>query len=136
MLQFAFVSESGNDRDAPEETYAEVSAERLARVAALLEETSLRILQVDPDARVEYDADRDLFFERAKLGVTDTPDLRASAESTYAFRGMREKYGLVRSRESILPVEIVLQGSFDDFGLGAFPRIRIPKPTSDAILYR
>ena len=136
MLQFAFVSESGNDRDAPEETYAEVSAERLARVAALLEETSLRILQVDPDARVEYDADRDLFFERAKLGVIDTPDLRASAESTYAFRGMREKYGLVRSRESILPVEIVLQGSFDDFGLGAFPRIRIPKPTSDAILYR
>jgi hypothetical protein len=135
-LEFAFVNESGNDRDSPRKTYAEVSAERLARVAALLEETSLRILRVDRDAKVEYDADRDLFFERAKLGVTDAPDLRASAESTYAFRGMREKYGLVRSRESILPVEIVLQGSFEDLSLGAFPRVRMPKPTSDAILYR
>jgi len=136
MLQFAFVNESGNDRAAPRRTHAAVSAERLARVVALLEETSLRIVQVDRDARVEYDADRDLFFERAKLGVTGTPDMRASAESTYAFRGMREKYGLVRSRQSILPVEIVLQGSFDDFSLGAFPRIRLPKPTSDVILYR
>jgi hypothetical protein len=103
---------------------------------ALLEETSLRIVQVERDAQVEFDADRDLFFERAKLGVTETPDLRASAESTYAFQGMREKYGLVRSRESILPVEIVLQGSFDDFSLGAFPRVRMPKATSDVILYR
>jgi hypothetical protein len=136
VLEFAFVDESGNDRDAPRTTQIAVSAERLARAVALLEETSLRIVQVDRDAHVEYDADRDLFFERAKFGVTGTPDLRASAESTYAFRGMREKYGLVRSRESILPVEIVLQGSFDDFSLGAFPRIRIPKPTSDAIFYR
>jgi len=135
-LQFAFVSESGNDRDPPRRTQVKVSAERLARVVALLEEISLRILQVDRDARVEYDADRDLFFERARLGVTETPDMRASAESTYAFRGMREKYGLVRSRDSILPVEIVLQGSFDDFTLGAFPRIRLPKPTADVMLYR
>jgi tetratricopeptide (TPR) repeat protein len=135
-LQFAFVSESGNDRDPPRRTKVRVSAERLARAVALLEETSLRIVQVDRDARVEYDADRDLFFERARLGVTETPDLRASAESTYAFRGMREKYGLVRSRDSILPVEIVLQGSFDDFSLGAFPRIRMPKPTADVMLYR
>jgi hypothetical protein len=136
VLQFAFVDESGNDRADPKRTRAGVSAERLSRAVALLEETSLRIVQVDRDARVEYDADRDLFFERAKLGVTGTPDLRASAESTYAFRGMREKYGLVRSRDSILPVEIVLQGSFDDFSLGAFPRIRIPKPTPDVFLYR
>ena len=136
LLQFAFVNESGNDRDPPRRTHAAVSAERLARVVALLEETSLRIVQVERDARVEHDADRDLFFERAKLGLTDTPDLRASAESTYAFRGMREKYGLVRSRESILPVEIVLQGSFDDFSLGAFPRVRMPKPTADVMLYR
>jgi hypothetical protein len=136
VLEFAFVDESGNDRAPPRKTRRTVSAERLSRVVALLEETSLRIVQLDRDAQVEYDADRDLFFERAKLGVTETPDLRASAESTYAFRGMREKYGLVRSRESILPVEIVLQGSFDDFGLGAFPRIRMPKPTGDVILYR
>jgi hypothetical protein len=136
VLEFAFVNESGSDRDPPRTTHQTVSAERLARVVALLEEISLRIAQVDRDARVEYDADRDLFFERARLGLTGTPDLRASAESTYAFRGMREKYGLVRSRESILPVEIVLQGSFDDFSLGAFPRVRMPKPTPDVILYR
>jgi hypothetical protein len=136
VLQFAFVNESGNDRDSPRRTRLPVSAERLARAVALLEETSLRIVQVERDAQVEFDADRDLFFERAKLGVTETPDLRASAESTYAFQGMREKYGLVRSRESILPVEIVLQGSFDDFSLGAFPRVRMPKATSDVILYR
>jgi hypothetical protein len=136
VLEFAFVNESGNDRDPPSRTHHAISAERLARVVALLEEISLRIVQIDRDARVEHDADRDLFFERARLGVTETPDLRASAESTYAFRGMREKYGLVRSRESILPVEIVLQGSFEDFSLGAFPRVRIPKPTSDVILYR
>ncbi len=49
---------------------------------------------------------------------------------------MREKYGLVRGRESILPVEFVLQGSFDDFSLGAFPRVRIPKHTADVFLYR
>ena len=136
VLEFAFVNQSGNDRAAPETTQAAVSAERLSRAVALLEETSLRIIQVDRDARVENDANRDLFFERAKLGVTGTPDFRASAESTYAFRGMREKYGLVRARDSILPVEIVLQGSFDDFSLGAFPRIRIPKPTTDVIFYR
>jgi hypothetical protein len=136
VLEFAFVNESGNDRSEPRRTQNTVSAERLARTVALLEETSLRIVQVDRDARVEYDADRDLFFERAKLGVTGTPDFRASAESTYAFRGMREKYGLVRGRESILPVEFVLQGSFGDFSLGAFPRVRIPKHTSDVFLYR
>jgi hypothetical protein len=42
----------------------------------------------------------------------------------------------VRSRESILPVQLVLQGSFEDFGLGAFPRIRMPKATPDAFLYK
>jgi hypothetical protein len=136
VLEFAFVSESGNDHEPPTRVRRSVSAERLARVVALLQETSLRIVQLDRDARVEYDANRDLFFERAELGVTETPDLRPTAESTYAFRSMREKYGLVRSRESILPVEIVLQGSFDDFGLGAFPRVRMPKPTPDVILYR
>jgi hypothetical protein len=48
---------------------------------------------------------------------------------------MRERYGLVRGRESILPVDLVIQGSFPDLGLGAFPRIRMPKPSPDAILY-
>ena len=62
--------------------------------------------------------------------------MRPGAESSNAVRGLRERYGRVRARESIQPGEIVLQGSFDDFGLGAFPRIRMPKPTPDAFLYR
>jgi hypothetical protein len=49
---------------------------------------------------------------------------------------VREKYGLVRSRESILPVDIVISGSLPDLGLGAFPRLRTPKETPDAMLYR
>ena len=106
------------------------------RIASQLEESTLHTLRTDRDARPEPDADRDLFLERARLGVTDTIDLRPNAESAFVFEGMREKYGLVRSRESILPVEIVLQGSFKDFGLGAFPRIRMPKPTPDQHLYR
>jgi hypothetical protein len=49
---------------------------------------------------------------------------------------MREMYGIVRARESILPVELVLQSGLQDFGFGAFPRIRMPKDTPDQILYR
>ena len=37
----------GNDRHPPTRTHLTVSAERLSRVVALLEETSLRIVQVD-----------------------------------------------------------------------------------------
>ncbi len=49
---------------------------------------------------------------------------------------MRETYGMVRSRESLLPFELVVRGSLYDFGFGVFPRIRMPKPTPDAFLYR
>ena len=48
---------------------------------------------------------------------------------------MREKYGMVRSRESILPFELVVQGSLEDLSLGAFPRMRTPRRTPDAMLY-
>jgi hypothetical protein len=103
---------------------------------ALLEETAIRNALVDPLNDTAPDARRDHFFERAKLGVADTPDPRTSSTSTFAFVGVREKYGMVRSRESILPVELVLQGSFPDLGLGAFPRLRMPKTTPDALLYK
>ena len=103
---------------------------------ALLEDSAIRNSLLDQDFRLQPDADRDLFFERARLGVAGTPHPSATARSTFAFEGMRETYGLVRARESILPVEIVLQGSLQDFGLGAFPRIRMPKETPDAFLYR
>jgi hypothetical protein len=135
-IEFALLAASGDPDDPPERLRREVSKERLARLAALLEETALRNALLDPLAARAPDADRDLFLERARLGVADTPDLRATAESTYAFVGVREKYGMVRSRESILPVELVVQGSFPDLGLGAFPRLRLPKTTPDAVLYR
>ncbi len=43
---------------------------------------------------------------------------------------------MVRTHEPVLPFDLVVQGSFPDLGLGAFPRMRPPDPTPDAILYR
>jgi hypothetical protein len=43
---------------------------------------------------------------------------------------------MVRSREALIPVELVVQGSLSDLTLGAFPRLRPPKTTPDAVLYR
>ncbi len=135
-LEIALVAESGDTDDEPTKLRQTISAERLSRVVSLLEESSARNALLDPLAEQGSDAKRDLFFERARLGVADTPDTRPTAESTYAFVGVREKYNMVRSRESILPVEIVISGSLPDLGLGAFPRIRTPKETPDAVLYK
>lgn len=136
VLEFSLVAPGRDEDDPPELFRREVSNERLARLVALLEETAIRNALVDPLNETAADARRDHFFERAKLGVADAPDTRASATSTYAFVSVREKYGMVRSRESILPVELVVQGSFPDLGLGAFPRLRMPKSTPDAVLYK
>jgi hypothetical protein len=135
VLEFAFVPPSGKDSDEPETVRKVVSDERLARLVALLDETSLRNELVDPDARVAPDADRDLYFERVRLGVASRPDPRPTAESSYVYEGMRERYGLVRARESILPVDLVIQASLPTLSLGAFPRVRMPKATPDAVLY-
>jgi hypothetical protein len=136
VVEFAFVGPSGRTSDPPELRRERLSPERIARAVAQLEESVERLARTDPDAEFAPDAGRDLFFERARLGVADAPDPRPQARSSYTYTGMRERYGVVRSREPILPVEIVLQGSFQDFGLGAFPRLRLPKPTPDQILYR
>ncbi len=136
QLEIALVAASGDKDDEPRKLRQTVSAERLSRVVSLLEESSSRNALLDPLAEQGADAQRDLFFERARLGIADTPDPRPTAESTYAFVGVSEKYNMVRSRESILPVEIVISGSLPDFGLGAFPRIRTPKETPDAVLYK
>ena len=136
VLEFSLLAPGGDEDDPPEILRREVSGERLARLVALLEETAIRNALVDPLNETAPDARRDHFFERAKLGVADTADPRTSATSSFAFVGVREKYGMVRSRESLLPVELVLQGSFPDLGLGAFPRLRMPKTTPDAVLYR
>ncbi|HVP31595.1 MAG TPA: hypothetical protein VMW35_20795 [Myxococcota bacterium] len=136
VIEFRYVAPGGSEDDPPEVKRQRVSPERMARIVSVLEETAERNALVDPDATFAADAERDRFFEQARLGLLDEPDLRATAESSYAFRSMREQYGLVRTRESILPVDLVLQGSFPSLGLGAFPRIRMPKQTPDAFLYK
>jgi hypothetical protein len=135
VLELAFVNERGDEGGEPLLLRERISEERLARTVALLEEASLREGRLDPDLEAEPDADRDLFFERARLGLADAPDPRAAAESSFVFESARERYGMVRARESILPVDLVLQVSGTDLGLGAFPRVRPPKPTPDAVLY-
>jgi len=136
MVEIALVAESGDEDDEPLTTRQTISRERLSRLVSLLEETTLRNALLDPLAEQGTDARRDQFFERARLGVAEAPDVRPAAESTFVFVGVREKYKMVRSRESILPVEIVVSGSLPDLGLGAFPRIRLPKETPDAVLYK
>jgi len=135
-LEIAMLAPGKKDGDDPETVRQTISTERLSRLVSLLEETSLRNELLDPLAEQGADAPRDFFFERARLGVAGAVDPRPTASSTYAFIGVREKYNMVRSRESILPVEIVLSGSLPDLGLGAFPRIRMPKETPDAVLYK
>jgi len=135
-LELSFLAASGREQDEPERRYRSVSEERMARLVSLVDETSLRLAQLESDYDHVADADRDTFFETARLGVESGPGVRSTARSDYEFRGMRESYGLVRSRESILPFELVVQGSLYDFGFGVFPRIRMPKPTPDAFLYK
>jgi hypothetical protein len=136
LLELRFVASSGKEADPPEITRRQISSERLARTVALLQETTIRNELVDPDNDQRPDARRDLFFEQASLGLAENAELRPAAESDYVFKGLRDKYGIVRGRESILPVDIVLQGSLPSLGLGAFPRIRTAKPTPDALLYK
>jgi hypothetical protein len=135
-IEISYLGPSGDPRDEPVHRRERVSSERMARVVAVLEEASLRNALTDSDYPIEYDADRDLFFERTRLGLAEDDHPSADARSSYAFRGMRERYGLVRKRESILPVELVVQGSIEEMSLGAFPRIRMPRPTPDAFLFQ
>jgi hypothetical protein len=135
-IKLLFIGPSGNKKDPPIEVYQELSEERFTRMVAKLEETSFRNSLLDPDDAIVADANRDVVFERARVGLSDEIDPRPMAESTYSYRGMRERYGMVRSRESILPFSLVLQGSLSDLSLGAFPRINTPRETPDAFLYR
>lgn len=136
VVEFNLVDESGDEENAPVKVRHEVSSERLARCAAMLEETTLRNARIDPDDELAPDPERDLYFERARLGLTEDLDRRPSAQSTYVFEGMRERYGMVRGRDSILPFDLVVTGSFLDLSIGAYPRWRQPRETPDAFLYR
>jgi hypothetical protein len=135
-LQLELLGPDGDDEEPPETRQKVISNERLARLASVLDETSRNNQLIDQDDILQPDADRDQFLERARLGLANAPDKRPTAQSTYVYRSMRERYGVVRGRESILPFDLVLQGNFTDLGLGAFPRWRPPKATPDSFLYR
>jgi len=135
-IEVNYVARSGDPDDPPRPVREELAPGDMARIVSALEETSFRNSLLDSDDAIVPDADRDAFFERLRLGLTDESDARASARSSYAYRGLRERYGMVRSRESILPFDLVLQGSLTDLRLGAFPRFRVPRETPDAFLYR
>ncbi len=62
--------------------------------------------------------------------------MRSTAESSFVYQSLRERYGIVRGRDSVLPIDLVFRGSLGDFTLGAFPRWRPPRETPDAFLYR
>ena len=134
-IELHYIDAEG-DEDAPaEKVTTQVSEARLARLVSRLEERSFSNALMDKDSPIEADAQRDLLFERTRIGLADEIDERPSAEARYSYRGLRERYGMVRTRESILPFDLVLQGSLETLTLGAFPRLRAPKRTPDAILY-
>jgi len=134
-IMIALVDESGDEDDPPKHVYRTISDRRVGRTAALLDTTVRKNQLIDPDEELGADGDRDQYIERAALGLTGEADERPTARSTYVYRSMRERYGMVRGRESVLPVDLVFQGSFTDLSLNAFPRWRPPRKTPDAFLY-
>ncbi|MGH0031588.1 MAG: hypothetical protein ACQGVC_17480 [Myxococcota bacterium] len=135
VIEIAYLGASGDEDDPPDVRYLELDPEPFARLIARVEETSYRNALLDDEDGVRPDAQRDHLFERAKLGLTDDLDWRPTASADYSYRGMRERYGLVRRREPILPFDIVVQGSLADLSLGAFPRMRSAEEPDDALLY-
>ena len=135
-LEFEFLAESGDEDDPPKKVRKKISQQRLMRLAAVLDDTARRNYRVDPDSDLAPDPRRDLFIERARLGLAEDPDRRATAQSTYVFQSARERFGMVRGRESILPFDLVVRGDLSSAGIAAFPRWRKPRETPDAFLYR
>ncbi len=135
-IEFEFMNESGDEDDPPEKVRQKISQERMTRVVAILDDTATRNYRVDPDVEVAPDPRRDLFIERARLGLGEEIDTRATAHSNYVFQSAREQFGMVRGRESILPFDLVVRGDLTGAGIAAFPRWRKPKETPDAFLYR
>jgi hypothetical protein len=136
VVETAFLDAAGDSDQKPREVREPLDPEAMARIVSALEEVSFRNSLLDADDQIVPDAERDAFFEQLRLGLADEVDDRSAARSSYAYRGMRERYGMVRSRESILPFDLVLRASLSDLSLGAFPRMREPRETPDAILYR
>ena len=135
-LEFSLVNQSGDEDDPPEKHYETLSEQRFARLVSLVEETSFHNSLVDKDDAVIADSQRDVVFERARLGLADDVDHRPAAAADFSYEGMRERYGMVRSRKPLLPFDLVVKGSLSDLSLGAFPRMRKPAHTPDAFLYK
>jgi hypothetical protein len=111
----------------------QIPRQRFARFVSLLELESYDRLRADARESPSIDPQRDAFFDSARLGVREEP--RPTAQSEAVYLSSREKFGLVKRRESVLPVELVLQGGLEDLGLSAFPRILAPPEAPDAFLY-
>ena len=112
----------------------QVPAERLGRFVAGVEDASYQRLAADEREQPDADPQRDLYFERVRLGLVERADFRPSARSTATYLGTSEKHGMY-ARDSILPVELVLRGSLETLSIAAFPRIRLPAEEPDAFLY-
>lgn len=136
MLEIRLIAEGENDKAQPESRWRKIGPERLAQIAGQLDAAVHQNSLTDLDARQAPDAQRDVYLERAGLGLTQEADLRPTAESSFVYRSLRERYGLVRGRDSLLPFELVFRGSLGDFSLGAFPRWHAPRETPNAFLYR
>lgn len=135
-LEILLIADGGDDKDPAEARHRKISKKRLVHIAASLDEAVQRNGLIDVGARQAADASRDVYLERAAHGLTEDVDQRASAESSFVYQSLRERYGLVRGRDSVLPFDLVFRASLGDFALGAFPRWRPPRPTPDAFLYR
>jgi hypothetical protein len=135
-VAFYYIGPSGDDDDPPLVVHEAIDADRLAHLVSALEEASFENSLIDTDDALEANAQRDVFFERARLGLPTDSDRRPVTSADFAYRGVRERYGMVRSRESLLPFDLVVKGSLTDLSIGAFPRIRKPRETPDAFLYR
>jgi len=136
VLEILLRAEGRDEHAKAESRMQRISKQRLIRLTAALDEAVLRNSLVDAGARFAPDANREAYLEQARLGLTEEADLRPAAESTFVYESLRERYGAVRGRDSLLPFDLVFRGSLGDFSLGAFPRWRPPQETPDAFLYR
>jgi hypothetical protein len=119
-----------------EPAVAALPPEQFAHFVALLQEVQYRLLVTDERERPQIDPQRDLFFERARLGLLGRPDTRPTAFSDATFLSSREKHGFIRRKEPIIPVELVVRGGLEEFGFAAYPRILAPAESEDVWLYR
>lgn len=134
-IRISYLAPSGDPSDEPIRRIERLSAERLARAISQLEEVTYRNELLDPLDDTRPDALRDVYFERVRLGLPDATNAGLASASSYRYVGVKERYGMVRARESILPFDLVFSGSFRDLSLGAYPRIRSPRPTPTQFLF-